>query len=486
MASPGKYPDNIQGVTASTTRPPAESIAASAGASWPRVLTRAAWPLAIMTLIHRVIISPRNDHPTDDFTTVWSALNRFVNGAAVYADDYTNDDPHYLYSPGGTLLLSPMGMLSQGLGRNALILADAVCIFLALALLTLLVGRRLTGPVLPVALFLVFATESVTNTLLFSNINGVLFLLEVVFLWLLLVDRGQASWNILRGHSDGLSTAPRAPGIPWAGVIAGVALGLAITVKPQFVVLLFLPLVRRQWSVLVSGIVVPVLFTGVGWLLVPDTDTYVDTLLPYLGEVRDYANSAIAGVGAHYGWPGALVLVCQVLAALCVAVAVLGLLWWRDSDPFMWAATSTAVLLAGVFLVSSLGQMYYSMLLVPMIFSVLCRRSVMHGALVWFGVYCCLTWDSWKSDRWPKLGEIMHYSFGTIGWAVIVAAAAIAVTGWLAARRKAGEPTGVGALLRDLLGSGDGTGNRTTSDSATPDSDRIPGQTTDQTARHRR
>jgi arabinofuranan 3-O-arabinosyltransferase len=322
----------------------------------------------------------------------------------------------------------------------------------------------------------------VTNTLLFSNINGVLFLLEVVYLWLLLVDRGQASWNILRGRGDSSGTAPRAPGIPWAGIIAGVVLGLAVTVKPQFIVLLFLPLVRRQWSILVSGIIVPVVFTGIGWLLVPDTDTYVDTLLPYLGEVRDYANSAIAGVGAHYGWPGALVLVCQILATLCVAVTVLGLLWWRNSDPFMWAATSTAVLLAGVFLVSSLGQMYYSMLLVPMIFTVLCRRSVMHSALIWFGVYCCLTWDSWKSDRWPKLGEILDYTYGTVGWSIIVAASAITVTGWLVARRKAGEPVSAGTLVHDLFSRGEDAGNKTAVDSATPGTE----QTTDQTARHRR
>ncbi|AGP30888.1 glycosyltransferase family 87 protein [Corynebacterium terpenotabidum] len=426
-------------MTATTTTP-----------QFPRILTRAAWPLAIMTLIHRVIISPQNHHPTDDFTTVWTALHQFVSGASVYTDDYTNDDPHYLYSPGGTLLLSPLGALSSGVGRNALILADALAVLLALALLTLLVGRKLTGPVLPVAVFLVFATESVSNTLVFSNINGVLFLLEVAFLWLLLVDRGQAPWNLLRGGetSDADTTTSR---IPWAGILAGIALGLAITVKPQFVVLLFLPLVRRQWSTLAAGVAVPVVFTGIGWLLVPDTDTYVNTLIPYLGEVRDYANSAIAGVGAHYGWPAALVLVCQILAAVCVAVAVLGLLWWRNSDPFMWAATTAAVLLTGVFLVSSLGQMYYSMLLVPMIFTVLTRRSVMHGTAIWFGVYFSLSWDEWLSDRWPRAGEIFHYSFGTVGWAIIVLVSAVTVTGWLLERRANGQPVGVPALCRDLL-----------------------------------
>lgn len=403
-----------------------------------------------MTLLHRVIVIPHNDHETDDFTTVWSALHRFVTGGAVYVEDYYgNDDPHYLYSPGGTLLLSPLGALSAGMSRNALILADTVAVVLALALLTLLVGRRLSDPVLPVAVFFVFGSESVTHTLEFSNVNGIVFLLEVVFLWLLLVDRGQASWRIT-GLTARRTGAP-ASGIPWAGIVAGVALGLAVTVKPQFVVLLFLPLVRRQWATLVSGVIVPVVITAAGWIAVPDTGTYVDVLLPYLREARDYANSSFPGVGAHYGWPGALVLLLQAVAAVCVLVAVLGLLWWRDADPFMWAATTAGTLLTGVFLVSSLGQMYYTMMLVPMFFTVLCRRSVMQGAFMWFGVYCTLTLDDWASDRWPGIGEKLHYCLGTLGWAVILLAAAVTVAGWLAERRRTGQDAGPGALVRDLL-----------------------------------
>lgn len=419
-----------------------------------RIITRAAWPLAVMTLLHRVFVTAHNDHPTDDFTTVWEALNRFTSGVAVYTEDYYgNDDPHYLYSPGGTLLLSPLGWLSQGIGRNGLILADTVAVVLALALLTLLVGRRLSGPVLPVSVFLVFASESVTHTLQFSNVNGVIFLLEVVFLWLLLVDRGQSTWR-LPGVSQTPGQTPghgRATGIPWAGILAGAALGLAITVKPQFLVLLFLPLIRRQWAALFSGVAVPVLVTAVGWILVPDTDTYRNVLLPYLGEVRDYANSSLAGVGAHYGWSGAPVLLVQAIAAGCVIIAVIGLLWWRDSDPLMWAATTTGVLLTGVFLISSLGQMYYSMMLVPMIFTVLCRRSVMHGWVIWFGVYCSLTLDDWWSDRWPGIGEKLHYSLGTVGWSVILVATAATIAGWLVSAHRSGADISLRALIRELF-----------------------------------
>lgn len=59
----------------------------------------AAWPLAIMTMLHRIVLIPQNQHPTDDFTTVWDALHRFRDGVPVYNENYSFVDPHYLYSP---------------------------------------------------------------------------------------------------------------------------------------------------------------------------------------------------------------------------------------------------------------------------------------------------------------------------------------------------------------------------------------------------
>jgi arabinofuranan 3-O-arabinosyltransferase len=411
-----------------------------------------------MTMIHRIVVVPRTGHPTDDFTTVWEALHRFVTGAAVYSEDYSTDDPHYLYSPGGTLVLSPLGALSQGLGRNVLIAADAVAVVVALALLTVLVGRRLSGPVWPVALFLVFATESVTNTLLFTNVNGVLLLLEVLFLVLLLAGSR----------------------IRWSGVLAGVVLGLAITVKPQFIVLLFLPLVRRQWSVLVTGVAVPVIANVVAWPLLSRPGDYLDIVVPYLGEVRDYANSSIPGIGVHYDMPGGVVVLFQAVAAVAVVVAVLGLLWWRDSAPFLWAATTSGVLLAGVFLVSSLGQMYYSMMLLPLVFTVFCSRSVMHSPVAWLGVYCCMTFDTWDSHLWRDSGEVLEYTRGTVGWGLVVLTAAVAVVVWLRQLRSSGLPVGPSALVRDLLRP---AGNTRAPERATT-GERVSNQTTARHSRH--
>ncbi|MDN6376151.1 MAG: DUF2029 domain-containing protein [Corynebacterium sp.] len=442
----------------------------------------AAWPLAIMTMLHRIVLIPQNQHPTDDFTTVWDALHRFRDGVPVYNENYSFVDPHYLYSPGGTLLLSPMTLApSWGLGRAMFIAANARAVSAALALLTKIVRQPLTGPVLPVAIFLVFATESVTNTLLFSNINGILLLAEVAFLWWLLVGRGDISWKL--GPGNGQNSR-------WASILAGLVIGLTITVKPQFAVLLFLPFVRAQWSAVISGIAVPVVLNLAAIPLMNQPGDYLDKLVPYLGEVRDYANSSISGVGVYYGMDDWIVLVLRGLCALAIAVAVLGLLRWRNSDPWMWAATSTGILMTGVFLVSSLGQMYYSMMLLPMIFTVFGRLSVMHNPVTWFGIYWCLSYDEWGSDRWERAGKIIEYTRGTVGWGLIVITAAACVVVWLVTDWRAGNGEEAGS------GNNDGPGHvapvDTDSHAGSPDSGTPDGGTTDTDspdeyeARHRR
>lgn len=365
-----------------------------------------------MVMLHRVFLVPQNDHPTDDFTTVWDALHRFVDGVPVYDENYSFVDPHYLYSPGGTLLMSPLALMpSWDVGRLLFIIANGIAVLLALAILTRLAQRPLTGPVLPVAAFLVFATESVTNTLLFSNINGALLLVMVAFLWWLLIGSGDVSWRFGPGTGDRNRLA---------SVLAGIAVGLAITVKPQFAVLLFLPLARRQWSAIVAGVAVPVVFNIAAWPMMAQPSDYIEKLVPYLSEVRDYANSSVSGVGVYFGMDEWMVLVMRGIFALGVAVAVLGLLRWRDSDPLMWAATTSGILMTGVFLVSSLGQMYYSMMLIPIMLSVVLDKSLVRTWPAWVAAYAFFFPDNWESVRWPYYGRVLEFAHPTLGWLLLL------------------------------------------------------------------
>lgn len=71
------------------------------------------WPLAILLIIHRAWSLPHQVGATDDFTTVWRALVRFGDGNPVYTANYAHVDPHYLYSPGGSLALQPVTWLGD-------------------------------------------------------------------------------------------------------------------------------------------------------------------------------------------------------------------------------------------------------------------------------------------------------------------------------------------------------------------------------------
>ena len=375
---------------------------APAPAGWRGGATAAAnamaWPAAVVLIVHRLAVLARTGSVTDDFTTVWSAARRFVERVPVYNEVYHHVNPHYLYNPGATLLLAPLGLIpSVDAARPWFILANTVAIIAALAWLTLLSGRSLRSPVLPAALALGFATEAVTNTLVFSNINGILLLALVAFIACTL---------------DGRQIA------------AGVIIGLTITVKPMFLPLLVLPLMRREWRALLAGVSVPVALNAIAWPLTPGAGDYLTKLVPYLGITRDYANSSLAGFAVYFGMPEALHTVLFVFFGGAVAVAVIGLARWRYSDPWLWITMTSGVLLAGVCLLSSLGQAYYSMMLFPALFTVLHKASPMHTPAAWLGALLCLSPLSWVTPHMPAAGGWLDTFLPTAGWAAFILAAA--------------------------------------------------------------
>lgn len=357
--------------------------------------------MAILLIIHRIFVLARQGSPTDDFTTVWAAARRFVERVPVYNEVYHYVDPHYLYNPGATLLLSPLGLAADpNTVRPLFILANALAIIAALAWCTKLSGRSLFGPVFPVALAAAFATEAVTNTLVFSNINGVLLLALTAFL---------ASYRARRF------------------LTAGVILGLAILIKPMFAPLLVLPLMQLNLRTVVAGVAVPAVLNAIAWPLTPGAGDYVEKLVPYLGTTRDYANSSLAGFAVFFGMPGWLHGLLFAVFATAVAVAVLTLARWRFSDEWLWLTCSSAVLLTGVCLLSSLGQAYYTMMVFPAAFTVLHRASPFHSAMVWLGVILCVSPLSFDVQVMGLAGRWLTTFLPTAGWAIFV----VAVAAWV-------------------------------------------------------
>lgn len=376
-------------------------------------VTAAAWPVAVMLVVHRLFVLAREGSVTDDFTTVWSAARRFVERVPVYNEIYSHVDPHYLYNPGATLLLSPLGLISDvATARPLFIAVNTACIIAALAWLTRLWERPLSGPTLPVAIALAFCTEAVTNTLVFSNINGVLLLALVAFIALLVFRRD---------------------------IAAGVVLGLAVLVKPMFAPLVVLPLLQLRWRPALGAIGVPVVMNLIAWPLTPGAREYIDVVVPYLRITRDYANSSLPGVAVYFGMPSWAQTLLFIVLAAAVAAAVLGLSRWRHSDELLYLSVGSGVLLAGVCLLSSLGQAYYSMMLFPALFTAFHPDSPLRARPAWLGAVLCLSPLSWSTALHPLEGIWLNTFLPTLGWAIFLVACAAWVLSRALVRRTAAQ-----------------------------------------------
>jgi arabinofuranan 3-O-arabinosyltransferase len=315
----------------------------------------------------------------------------------IYNEHFNYVDPHYLYPPGGTLLLSPFGYLTEFASRFWFVAFNSVAIIIAAALLVRLFKFSLTSVALPALLLAMYCTESVTNTLVFTNVNGCILLAEVLFFRWLLDGKQSHQW------------------------LAGAAIGMTLVLKPLLGVLLLLPLLNRQWRALVAAFAMPIIFNAVAWPLSADPMGFVHNTVPYILQTRDYFNSSVLGNGLYYGLPMWLIVALRV-AFVLLAAASLWLLYryYRERDQLFWMLTSSGVLLIASWLVLSLAQGYYSMMLFPFLMTVVLPRSVIRSWPAWLGVYGFLTMDRYLMWRWPTTGRFLEYMKITYGWSLML------------------------------------------------------------------
>ena len=366
------------------------------------------WPIAVLTVIHRLLVLAAQGSRTNDFGPVYDAARRFIDRLPVYVGDFNSVEPHYLYPPSGTLLISPIGLINYEWSRWAFISLNAVAVILAGYILLRLFGFGLKSPAAPVLLFAMFATETVSNTLVFSNINGLILLLEVLFIALLLANKQL-----------------------WAGV----PMGLAIAIKPTLAPLLLLPLLNKQWRPFVGSISIPVVLTALAWPMAVDPMDFVRRTMPYLSETRDYFNSALSGVGLYYGVNSVVVLILRLALAALVLVSLYLLFRYYRHDQLFFLCTGAGLLLTASFLLTSLGQQYYSMLLFPLLMTVVQQNSLIRNWPAWVAGYLFLSFDSWYSTRFSLSGDTFQILRGTVGWSLlIIVMATVLINRYLVAR----------------------------------------------------
>lgn len=363
------------------------------GRSTADVVRFALWPIAIMTVLNRAIVRAVNGDFTNDFNPVYQAALAFLNREPVYTANFDSVDPHYLYQPSATMLLSPLAVIDPERSRWLFILASTVAIVLALYILLKIFGFGLNSVAAPALLLAAFASETVTNTLVFTNFNGFVLLGEVAFIY----------WLLQRKDLS-----------------AGVAMGLTLAIKPILAPLLIIPLMTKQWKVFITAIAIPVVLLLIAWPLSVDPMEFIDRTLPYLLESRDYFNSAIVGNGRYYGLPEFLIYGIRGVLGVMVLVSLWLLYRYCREDRLFFIATTSGLVLTAHWLLGSLGQMYYSMLLFPLLMTVVLKNSVLRNWPAWLAIYGFMSYDRWLSGRFPTGGRAMDYMRTTFGWSLLI------------------------------------------------------------------
>ena len=346
-----------------------------------------------MTVLNRVLIRAVNGDITDDYNPVYRAALAFLNREPVYTANFDSVDPHYLYPPGATMLLSPIAVIDPERSRWLFIIASTIAILVALYILLRIFGFDLKSVAAPVLLLAAFASETVTNTLVFTNFNGFVLLGEVAFIAFLLKRRDL-----------------------WAGV----AIGLTLVIKPMLIPLLIIPLMTRQWKVFIPAIAIPVVTTAIAWPLAADPMDFVRRTVPYLLQTRDYFNRAIVGNGLYYGLPDLMVLAMRGVLGIMVLVSLWILYRYCREDRLFFIATTSGLVLTAHWLLGSLGQMYYSMMLFPLLMTVVLKNSVLRNWPAWLAIYGFMSYDRWLSGRFFTEGRALDYLRTTFGWSLLI------------------------------------------------------------------
>jgi len=388
---------------AAVGREPAREPAASrsvGSAATDRRLNAVLRPLAVASFV-AVVARSLPGESAYDFSTLYNGATSFLHGHPVYVDS------GYVLTPSGLLLSSPLGLLPRQTGRELLVLLTAACAIGAGLVVLRMLDRSWRSPVGAAVLLGLALSETVTFTMVLGNINTVLAVLVALALW------GQT-----RGRD-----------LP-----AGVALGLAVALKPIAGPLLLLPLIGRRWRCLAVAVALTTVTNIVGILLVAAPEQFLHVTLPDLTSVRPAFNVSAGYAGLYLGLPHLVVLAVRV----AIAALALASVWWsqRVPDAALRLSVQAGALSLGVFLVSSLSETYWSIVVLPLLLTVVRPSSPMHSWVAWLGVYLFATQDVWPTQPLlPHVGQAFAQLHPTVGWLLLL----LAVVSWSWHQRRPGE-----------------------------------------------
>ena len=123
----------------------------------------------------------------------------------------------------------------------------------------------------------------------------------------------------------------------------------------------------------------------------------------------------------YFGLHTWLIVFLRILFTL-LAIGALWLLYryYHGTDTLFWMTNSAGVLLLWSWLVLSLAQGYYSMMLFPFLMTVVLPKSLIRNWPAWLGIYGFMTMDIWLIYHWMRYGRALQYLKITYGWSLLL------------------------------------------------------------------
>jgi hypothetical protein len=181
-----------------------------------------------------------------DFEVYYLAARAFLKGGPVYGQAYIFDTAFYKYSPFSLFLFAPFSILPFGIAKVVffLLVSVAAITTIVISALLLQVTMKYSYAYGNGVLFIVLGIVSsqVFRELHLGNVNMILLLMMLIILWLLLKGK----------H-----------------ISAGILFALVLFIKPHFLILAPLLLIRKQYRslavtflTLIAGLILPATVSG--------------------------------------------------------------------------------------------------------------------------------------------------------------------------------------------------------------------------------
>lgn len=318
-------------------------------------MSQVVWPLGLIFFALTVREATKgSSYP--DFQLVWQASRAFLHHKAIFNGDA------YLYPPFAAPLFAPLAALPNGAAKDLVLGAEIAGLIATLVITARMVSDRIVLVVGVGVLGLAFFGP-VYSGLLLGNISVLLVPVFAVYLYL--------AW---REHWV------------WASGI----LGLSLAFKPVLLPLLLIPLVDRQWRALAVAAGTAVGLSLLALPLVADGTQFFTHTAPLLvrgGPATVSKNNlSISGIAHTLGAPSVLALMARLGVAAVTLVAAYES-WRKPRDNALRLIETSSVLLIGWMLVSSLDEVHYQLLLVPLLLSVFHPQSVLRVWPAWVAVF---------------------------------------------------------------------------------------------------